>query len=228
MPTAGSESIIIKVKQEYFSLKRDLCIIFSYCVPQGSSFQTRTQFDPFDDIENKLRGCGSDVDFMCLGDYNARTGCRLDYLTNEDNEDIPFMSDMVNIDTSSCFPRGNIDNTNNKYGDRLLVLCQTVPLRICNGRKLGDILGSNTCFTWNGKSAVDYCLASPNIFDKIMSFQVMSLNPTLSDHCPISVSLSVNMSLIPNKQIIFNLVPFQKKLNGIQIFQSDLKISFNL
>ena len=81
-----------------------------------------------------------------------------DYIKNEDNTDLTLQQDYE-TDTVATFPRGNMDVTVNKYGESLLSLCKNVPLRICNGRKLGDILGSFTCHTWNGRSTVDYCLA---------------------------------------------------------------------
>ena len=87
-----------------------------------------------------------------------------------------------------------MDKGTNKYGQNLLELCKTVPLRICNGRKLGDILGSFTCYKWNGQSAVDYCAASPSLMDKIAQFKVHSFLPTLSDH--LLFKLFIHLSVI--------------------------------
>ena len=93
-------------------------------------------------------------------------------------------------------PRGNLDTVTNKYGDNLLSLCKAVPLRICNGRKLGDILGSFTCFTSNGQSCVDYCLASPRIYDNVKTLSVGDPVLTLSDHCPITAVVKVNVNTV--------------------------------
>ena len=82
----------------------------------------------------------------------------------------------------------------NKYGDNLLSLCKAAPLRICNGRKLGDILGSFTCFTSNGQSCVDYCLSSPTLYDNIKTLSVGHPVLTLSDHCPLTAVVSVNVN----------------------------------
>ena len=79
--------------------------------------------------------------------------------------------------------------TTNSFGDKLLSLCKSVPLRICNGRKIGDILGEYTCYKWNGKSTVDYCMVSPRLYPQIQHFFVEKLNPILSDHCPIVAKL---------------------------------------
>ena len=101
--------------------------------------------DVFGDIELKLSSLGHDMDKLCFGDFNARTGLKLDYLQSEDNTDIPVPTDIYETDAVSSLPRLNMDDKTNKYGDNLLSLCKSVPLRICNGRKLGDILGSYSC-----------------------------------------------------------------------------------
>ena len=195
IPSSGSENVLIKLKQSYFGLSRDLVVSFSYCVPENSSFQVREQLDVFGDIELKLSSVGQAVDKLCFGDFNARTGLKLDYLQSEDNTDIPVPSDIYETDSISSLPRLNMDSKKNKYGDNLLSLCKSVPLRICNGRKLGDILGSFTCYTPNGQSYVDYCLASPRIFNIIKTFSVGDPILTMSDHCPIRAVVKVKLTL---------------------------------
>ena len=169
----------------------DTILTFSYCVPVNSSFAIRTQFDPLTDFEQKLSSFVGEYNLISLGDFNARTGSSLDYIENEDNTDLD-LPDTYETDTVATYPRGNMDKQTNTYGDRLINLCKTVPLRICNGRKLGDILGSYTCHKWNGQSAVTYCLASPSIYQKISVFRVNEYLPLLSDHCSISIRIKTN------------------------------------
>ena len=145
IPSSGSENILIKLKQNFFGLSNDIVVCFSYCVPEYSSYQLREQLDIYGDLEQKLSSVGQHVDKLCFGDYNARTGEKLDYLESEDNTDIPVPLDIYETDIMVDLPRQNMDVCTNKYGNNLLSLCKSVPLRICNGRKLGDILGSYTC-----------------------------------------------------------------------------------
>ena len=161
-------------------------------MPENSSFQIREQLDVYGDLELKLSSVGQHVDKLCFGDYNARTGIKLDYLESEDNTDIPVPLDIYETDIMRDFPRQNMDNGINKYGDYLLSLCKSVPLRICNGRKLGDIFGSYTCYTPNGQSCVDYCLVSPRLYDSVQTFTVGQVS-TLSDHCPVRAVLLVKV-----------------------------------
>ena len=183
---------MIKLDKNFFGLKRDIVITFSYCVPEYSSYQLREQLDIFGDLEYKLGCIGAETDILCFGDFNARTSNKPDYLINEDNTDIPVPRDIYTADTIGTTVRGNLDTVNNKYGDNLLNLCKAVPLRICNGRKLGDILGSFTCFTSNGQSCVDYCLSSPSLYKNIKTLSVGTPVLTLSDHCPLTAVVSVN------------------------------------
>ena len=39
IPSSGSENLLIKLKQNFFGLNRDLVVCFSYCVPDNSSYQ---------------------------------------------------------------------------------------------------------------------------------------------------------------------------------------------
>ena len=192
VPSSGSENLLLKLKHDFFGLCRDVVVSFSYCVPEYSSFQLREQLDTYGDIEQKLSNVGQHVDKLCFGDYNARTGLKLDYLESEDNTDIPVPLDIYEQDIMRDLPRQNMDQSTNKYGNNLLSLCKSVPLRICNGRKLGDILGSYTCYTPNGQSCVDYCLVSPRLYDSIQTFSVGQIS-TLSDHCPIRAVLRVKV-----------------------------------
>ena len=41
---------------------------------------------------------GPHVDKLCFGDFNARTGLKLDYLVSEDNTDLPIPLDIYEID----------------------------------------------------------------------------------------------------------------------------------
>ena len=223
-----SENVLIKLKQSYFGLSRDLVVSFSYCVPENSSFQVREQLDVFGDIELKLSSVGQAVDKLCFGDFNARTGLKLDYLQSEDNTDIPVPSDIYETDSISSLPRLNMDSKKNKYGDNLLSLCKSVPLRICNGRKLGDILGSFTCYTPNGQSCVDYCLASPRIFNSIKTFSVGDPILTMSDHCPIRAVVKVKLTSQFQNDEDYQFVENPAKIPWDKnIFFIDLKIFCN-
>ena len=104
--TPGSESIFIKLSKDFFSFYRDVVVSFCYCVPSGSSYQTRTQFDPFEDFEQKLCNASVDCDLVALGDFNARTALKPDYIESDDNSDIPVMDELFAADRISAHQLG--------------------------------------------------------------------------------------------------------------------------
>ena len=188
VPTGGSEAVILKLDKTFFRLNNTTYLIFAYCSPANSSFTLRTDLEPFSELEQKLSNLEPESEKIILGDLNARTGTKLDFLENEDNTFFELPGDYV-TDTVATYQRGNMDRGTNTYGDLLISLCRNAPLRILNGRKLGDTQGSFTCHKWNGQSTVDYCLASPGVYGQILFFKVGNILPLLSDHCPISIAL---------------------------------------
>ena len=86
--TQGSDSVILKLDKNYFKLDRDTYLLFVYCCPANSSYVTRTGLDTFSDLEQKLANLDNDSEKIILGDLNARTGSKLDYIENEDNSDL--------------------------------------------------------------------------------------------------------------------------------------------
>ena len=52
--------------------------------------------------------------------------------------------------------------------------------------------GKYTCFQYNGKSVIDYCMESESLFIKVLFFHVHNVKPFLSDHALITKQLYVN------------------------------------
>ena len=214
VPTQGSEAIILKMDKVFFKLNKPTYLIFTYCSPANSSYTLRTNLEPFADLEQKLSNLESESEKILLGDFNARTGAKLDFLPEEDNSLLDLPGDYV-TDTVATYQRGNLDSVTNMYGDLLISLCRNAPLRICNGRKLGDVQGSFTCQKWNGQSTVDYCLASPGVYSQILFFKVGQFLPLLSDHCPISIALKSQFyqSQRDKESETYSFIPKPQKLS---------------
>ena len=118
---------------------------------------------------------------------------------------------MYEVDTVETRCRNNMDQGFNSYGPKLIDLCKAVPLRILNGRVLGDLFGKYTCFTPRGNSAVDYAAVSPRLFKSVRYFSVSNLMPQLSDHSPIELALKINFTTF-SKQSNYLLIPKPKKV----------------
>ena len=181
MPESGTESVFVKLKKEYFDMYEDIFVCFSYLCPANSTVLNR-EFMPddiFDDLRSKIAKYNAMGQVILIGDMNARTYGLCDYFP----EDIP--------DNEPEPKRNNMDYKSNSYGRKFVDLCREVPLRILNGRFLGDFLGSLTSFNPRGSSCVDYSAVSPELLGAVWHFSVLPLLPTLADHCPIALGLKV-------------------------------------
>ena len=203
------------IKKNFFGTLSDLFICFAYCVPSNSSvlaINSCMPHDVYSDLLDKLSQWSNDGQFLLLGDMNARTQTMADFITNENNDHIPTPPpELYEMDTVETRCRNNMDQGFNSYGPKFIDLCKTVPLRILNGRVLGDLFGKYTCFTPRGNSTVDYAAVSPRLFKSVRYFSVLSLLPHLSDHSPIQLALKINF-VISNKQSNYTLLPKPKKV----------------
>ena len=150
--------------------------------------------DIYEDLTNKLAQCLPQGDLILMGDLNARTQTLPDFINNENNDHIPVPPPELYQTDTEIRDRWNVDTGSNSYGNKFLNLCKSLPLRILNGRFLGDLLGNYTCFTPRGSSTVDYAAVSPNLLKQIRHFLVSDPCLHLSDHTPIEVCLSVRAS----------------------------------
>ena len=209
----GSESIWIKLDCHFFNLKQDVYSCFCYAAPANSPYLKRLDIDIYENLKSETSEFVGQGSLCFLGDFNARTGTAPDFITNEDNTNISAaQSGLYSTDCIGTCTRYNLDKGSNSYGTKLLELCRDTPLRILNGRKLGDLLGYHTCYQYGGSSVVDYGLVSPDLYDQVPVFTVLPFDPTVSDHSPIGLYLKVN-SFVSFADEAENLVSKPQKLN---------------
>ena len=69
-------------------------------------------------------------------------------------------------------------------------------LKIVNGRVGRDkSIGKFTCHTCNGKSTIDYVIASMSMFPKFVDFHIDILDKCMSDvHCPVCVFIASDIN----------------------------------
>ena len=210
---SGSETIWIKLDCDFFNLKRDAYFCFVYAAPGNSPYLKRLDIDIFEHLNVETSEFVGQGSICLLGDFNSRTGLGQDFLPEENNADIPAaQSSLYDNDSRGTIYRNNLDRGSNIYGKKLLDFCIDTPLRILNGRKLGDLLGYHTCYQYNGSSTVDYGLVSPDLYDQVPVFQVLQPDLSVSDHSPIALYLKVN-SFVSFFEASDDLLPKPKKLN---------------
>ena len=94
-------------------------------------------------------------------------------------------------------------NKIDKYGKRLLDLCNSRELFFVNGRIGNDfVIGKLTCT----KCVIDYVIVSPLLFRSVVDFNVLSFDPILSDiHMPITLNLCTNIGRVVSNSIGENI-----------------------
>jgi hypothetical protein len=187
----------IKFNNSMFNNSSDLYIAIIYFSPNNSSRQDHIDNDLFTLLENDVASfMEKSPNVIILGDFNARTALRPDYITYDSsnvNSDIPLPDDYQYDDMSLIPKRCSMDNTTNNHGNKLLNLCKATSLKIVNGRLGNDKLtGAYTCHAPQGSSVVDYMLTPISMFSNIHTFSVLPLTEH-SIHCPLTFSIEANL-----------------------------------
>ena len=162
-----------------------LLIGFIYIHPDTSPYANENIFSELEEEIISLQNATGIQDCILLGDMNARTA-NLD-------EEVKFDS-LSNLPLPEDYPvsqglkkRSNPDTHINTYGRKLIEFCKSNVLHILNGRSEGDNPGNYTFVSQQGKSVIDYCLASSGCLPLIANFEVG--DRAESYHFPIIVNL---------------------------------------
>ena len=149
-----------------------------YIPPEPSKYYDESMFDDIATDLIKLNNLYN-LPFCLLGDFNARTGLEseLEYGDSVDCSNNYYLdnseSTVPNQHFSHCdisLVRYNRDKEINNHGNKFLEICRGFNLIIVNGRvgtdkRIGDLTCANA-------STIDYCVASPELFDAFNDFFV--------------------------------------------------------
>lgn len=186
----------LKIHSSTFGLSSDLYICACYLPPENSSYWKHHDFDPFSSLEQDICDFRNNGTIIITGDLNARTGIKPDYLPDCNDlgnpDSIVLSSYNTVLDKLGRKHRKSEDKISNSYGNKLLTLCQTLNLRILNGRTLGDLNGNYTCFQHNGRSVVDYLISDEHIIN-LISTMTISQPTHLSDHAHLNCNINVGL-----------------------------------
>ena len=169
-----------------------LCSV--YIPPEGSSALVGKE-DLFLKLSDSISYFKQQFNVIVLGDFNARTRCKLDFIDQNNPDDHCVVDDIVGLEydtfpTVFCKTRCSQDKCLNNYGKNLLDVCIQCDVRIVNGRGFNDTNGAFTYFDKKGCSVVDYILVDSVLATKIINFEVGKFVPE-SDHRPVYVELNL-------------------------------------
>ncbi|MEW8546815.1 MAG: endonuclease/exonuclease/phosphatase family protein, partial [Candidatus Thiodiazotropha sp.] len=183
------ECVTLLFKAGVFCRKTDLIIIFTYIPPENSPVYVNESngivllSEHIDEILLQY----PNAELLLAGDLNSRIGDLQDYIPFDD---LYFIFGDTDYPTDSFdIGRKSKDETYNRFGTSLIDLCCTYNIHTLNGRLFEDANGEITCVANNGRSVVDYMLASTSLFESFTYFRVGSED--FSDHFPLQCKLSL-------------------------------------
>ena len=190
----SSSENILWVRFKLKNGSKDFLLGIVYISPIDSTYSKNVlvnQFRTWEILTEELAKFKSYYNVGLIGDFNARTGTHHDIVVNDDDHFVHLPADYLT--DSELISRQNCDCVVNTFGRKLLELCRMAGLRIVNGRKFGDSIGKRTCHEWNGSSTVDYMVTDLNTFGLIHLFRVRDNLDHISDHCPISAVINLDV-----------------------------------
>ena len=125
------------------------------------------------ELEMQISMFSSKGNVIVIGDFNAGTSDKDDFITNDviENDILREVSGIPTYETDTVLPtRVNPDKTVNKCGRKLLPLCKSSGLRILNGRHSHGLDRDYTFMGARGLSVVDYFISTPTVFHLIEKF----------------------------------------------------------
>jgi exonuclease III len=178
----------IRLMKDFFSFENDVYMCVCHIPPHNSTYTLRNGDTVLEEISSDVTKFSQIGHVVICGDLNARTGKKVDYITNDDNSHFPSVI-PYDID-SKLLARESQDEHVSQRGNAVLDLCIEMKLRLLNGRSTGDTCGKFTCHNTLGSSVVDYVIVSEALVKDMLYFHVHNYNATFSDHCKLSYQLN--------------------------------------
>jgi hypothetical protein len=141
---SNGDKMWIKLKSDFFNLKKDLFICFPYVPPITSSYVGNLEYDIFQKIEEEICHYSGLGNVMIAGDFNGKTNTNNDFVLDYQDNHSP-VNDIVTYNFDVPLVRKNQDkHLMDNQGETFLNLCKNTRMRILNGRTRGDRNGSFT------------------------------------------------------------------------------------
>ena len=132
-----------------------------YIPPAGTTYVNPEIGDYFLTLEQEISKFPENEAIVLCGDFNARTGTLTDHMADNYIDSVLGSTSTCNQFERDVPPRMNDDKNVNSYGKNLIELCCNAGFYIMNRRGENKTNTSGfTCFSYNGKSAVDYLIAN--------------------------------------------------------------------
>lgn len=147
-------AIWVKIDKGLVLCPSDIFMCCLYIPHENNTYYNLYDKNIFEELEYDIRTYSDLGSISLIGDWKCRVGTQFDYIENDciSNQLYETLRDMFNYDSDSYFTvRLSEDTHVNDFGRRMIEMCKSFGLRICNGRKPGDPHGRLTFLQSPGK-----------------------------------------------------------------------------
>ncbi|VDI64106.1 Hypothetical predicted protein [Mytilus galloprovincialis] len=170
--------------------------------PDKNVYYKKYDIDVFDVLQEQIEHFSNLGTVAVIGDLNGRVGREKDFIEGDSlNKQLIDNIQFVDYISDNCLRDRITEDVKapNSFGRRILELCKSSGLRICNGR-YGVDSGKITFQNKNGSSLIDYLLMSHDSIDYLIKqLSVKDFN-TYSCHAPLNIEIRIKGFKIVNEK----------------------------
>ena len=194
----------LSISKKAYNTDEDIIVGAIYIPPNDSRFYNPVEMEQFNVETTNM--CVSNKYVLLMGDFNARTYNKQDFLDEDEffRHQFDYDKDMIDHFQNSTVLnqfgltkiRTSQDKTVNNEGNMLIDTCKSNNLFILNGRCGSD--KNVGAMTFRNQSIIDYSIVSHQALQFVKMFKISELDPLFSDgHSLLSTTLSFSQMLAP-------------------------------
>jgi hypothetical protein len=198
-------------------------IAICYFAPINYTFYKKNNLNsnfPYNNLEQDIYSSKNEGNIPLLGDFNARTTTKQATLLSNDSNHNPLWLDE-DVVLSNSYKRSSKELIENLFGTKLVKLCNSQDLIICNGVMKWQNSNQMTCIHGLGSSVVDYVISD---IQKFWS-QILNRNTKENNMIPLRDWNSYLKSLyeFPNAMDTIPIVPTKDEVFSLDDIEFGVK-----
>jgi hypothetical protein len=196
----------------------------------NSTFYKKNNLDnncPYNNLEQDIYSLKNEGNILLLGDFNVRTATKQATLLSTHSNHNPLWLDD-DLVLSNSYKRSSEDLIENLFGAKLVKLCSSQDLIICNGVIKWPNSDHMTCIHGLGSSVIDYVISDIPVSNQIASFDLLNDHEPDFDHKPLTLTLNLSMHRSTIEDNFDNKRNLCFDKSKVDLFLKDLNSKLNL
>ena len=116
----SNELVWWKLDKMFFNMEENICVCSVYIPPSNSKYFSKTEKDPYDELQAQILHYSRLGKIILMGDFNARKGSLSDSIENGLLNDFQFTGDSdqtdIHLGNEKFGKLHSLDQNTNKYG----------------------------------------------------------------------------------------------------------------